>query len=143
MLSVAVHKDLGEYQPKIIGKMTGRTLICITGALGLSVLTGCYLYFVLGMSVSDNMFIIYAVSLPFWLCGFFRPKGMPFERFFPLWLSYRFLDNRLYYISSMYRIGLAGEDHTQKKGKVYAKAYRKLLKRKGIESYSPREGKVI
>ena len=60
MLSVAVHKDLGEYQPKIIGKMTARTLLCITGALGLSVLTGCYMYFVLGMNVTDNMIIIYA-----------------------------------------------------------------------------------
>ena len=26
MLSVAVHKDIAEYQPKIVGKMTMRTL---------------------------------------------------------------------------------------------------------------------
>lgn len=141
MLSVAVHKDLGEYQPKIIGKMTARTLVCITCALGFSVLTGCYLYFVLGLSVSDNMLIIYAVSLPFWLCGFFRPAGMPFERYFPLWLSFKLSDNRLHYIPTMIRIGFAEAVGTTK-GKIYAKAYRKLLKRNGIESYSPREGRV-
>ena len=33
MLSVAVHKDIAEYQPKIVGKMTMRTLVSITGAL--------------------------------------------------------------------------------------------------------------
>lgn len=35
MLSVAIHKDIAEYQPKVIGKLTGRTLISITVALGL------------------------------------------------------------------------------------------------------------
>ena len=38
MLSVAVHKDIAEYQPKIVGKMTMRTLVSITGALSVSVL---------------------------------------------------------------------------------------------------------
>lgn len=33
MLSVAIHKDIAEYQPKVIGKLTGRTLISITVAL--------------------------------------------------------------------------------------------------------------
>ena len=33
------------------------------------------------------MFVIYAVSLPFWACGFVRPSGMKFEEFVPLWLS--------------------------------------------------------
>lgn len=36
MLSVAIHKDIAEYQPKVIGKLTGRTLISITVALGLT-----------------------------------------------------------------------------------------------------------
>ena len=40
MLSVAVHKDIGEYQPKLIGKMTTRTLASIAGALGASILAG-------------------------------------------------------------------------------------------------------
>lgn len=75
MLSVAVHKDIAEYQPKVVGKMTGRTLASIAGALGCSVLTGLYIYFVLGWNVGDNMMLIYAVSLPFWCCGFIRPKG--------------------------------------------------------------------
>lgn len=54
MLSVAVHKDIAEYQPKIVGKMTMRTLVSITGALSVSVLAGLYIYFVLGLNVSDS-----------------------------------------------------------------------------------------
>lgn len=65
MLSVAVHKDIAEYQPKIVGKMTMRTLVSITGALSVSVLAGLYIYFVLGLNVSDCTYFIYAVSLPF------------------------------------------------------------------------------
>ena len=57
MLSVAVHKDIAEYQPKVVGKMTGRTLASIAGALGCSVLTGLYIYFVLGWNVGDNMML--------------------------------------------------------------------------------------
>mgnify|MGYP000140451911 CR=1 FL=1 len=52
MLSVTVHKDIAEYQPKIVGKMTMRTLVSITGALSVSVLAGLYIYFVLGLNVS-------------------------------------------------------------------------------------------
>lgn len=65
MLSVAVHKDIAEYQPKIVGKMTMRTLVSIMGALSVSVLAGLYIYFVLGLNVSDCTYFIYAVSLPF------------------------------------------------------------------------------
>lgn len=90
MLSVAVHKDIAEYQPKIVGKMTMRTLVSITGALSVSVLAGLYIYFVLGLNVSDCTYFIYAVSLPFWCVGFVKPCGMPFEQFAPLWLKANF-----------------------------------------------------
>ena len=108
MLSVAVHKDIAEYQPKVVGKMTGRTLASIAGALGCSVLTGLYIYFVLGWNVSDNMMLIYAVSLPFWCCGFIRPKGMPFEQFVALWLKANFGVERVFYVPSMQLSGLIG-----------------------------------
>lgn len=144
MLSVAVHKDIAEYQPKVVGKMTWRTLISIAGALGCSVLTGLYIYFVLGLNVGDYMMVIYAVSLPFWCCGFIRPKGMPFEQFAPLWLKANFTNDRIFYLPSMQLIGfLPKADSTKKKGKVYGKHYRKQCNLKGIEAYSPRAGRVI
>lgn len=145
MLSVAVHKDIAEYQPKVVGKMTGRTLASIAGALGCSVLTGLYIYFVLGWNVGDNMMLIYAVSLPFWCCGFIRPKGMPFERFAVLWLKANFGVERIFYVPSMQLSGLidSPDGKNVKKGRVYGKHYRKQCSLKGIEAYSPRAGRVI
>lgn len=144
MLSVAVHKDIGEYQPKVVGKMTSRTLTSIAGALGASVLTGLYIYFVLGLNPGDCMMVIYAVSLPFWCCGFIRPKGMPFEQFVPLWFKAHFGDARICYIPSMQLCGLNTPDgKDSKKGHIYGKRYRKQCSLKGIEAYSPRAGRVI
>lgn len=144
MLSVAMHKDIGEYEPKIIGKLTARTLVCICGAVGLSVAAGVYMYFVLGLNPGDNMLPIYAVSLPFWACGFLRPKGMKFELFALYWALHNFSDTTLCYRPSMYRIGLVRRfGDGKKKGETYERKYRKLLKRRGIECYSPREGHVL
>lgn len=145
MLSVTVHKDIAEYQPKVVGKMTGRTLVSIVGALGVSVLTGVYLYFVLGLNPGDYMMVIYAVSLPFWCCGFIRPKGMPFEKFVPLWLRAKFTDDRIFYTPSMTRSGLVPDlsQLDRKKGSIYGKYYRKQGNLKGIEAYSPRAERVI
>lgn len=144
MLSVAVQKDIAEYQPKVIGKMTARTLFSIAGALGFSVLAALYIYFVLGLSVGDNMMVIYAVSLPFWCCGFVRPKGLPFEKFVPLWLRAELGESRINYIPTLYLSGLATlPEKSERKGKVYGKQYRKLCRLKGIEAYSPRAGKVF
>ena len=145
MLSVAVHKDIAEYQPKIVGKMTMRTLVSITGALSVSVLAGLYIYFVLGLNVSDCTYFIYAVSLPFWCVGFVKPCGMPFEQFAPLWLKANFTNDRIFYMPSMVLAGLVERKDriTNKKGGIYGKAYRKQCSLNGIESYSPRAGRVV
>ena len=128
MLSVAVHKDIAEYQPKIVGKMTMRTLVSITGALSVSVLAGLYIYFVLGLNVSDCTYFIYAVSLPF----------------APLWLKANFTNDRIFYKPSMRLAGLLSEsENSKQKGTIYGKHYRKQGNLRGIESYSPRAGRVI
>ena len=120
MLSVAVHKDIAEYQPKIVGKMTMRTLVSITGALSVSVLAGLYIYFVLGLNVSDCTYFIYAVSLPFWCVGFVKPCGMPFEQFAPLWLKANFTNDRIFYKPSMRLAGLLSEsENSKQKGAIY------------------------
>ncbi len=142
MLSVAVHKDVAEYKPKIIGKLTLRTLLSIAGAVGSAVLAGIYLHFVLGINVASNSFLIYIVSTPFWLIGFWSPKGMKFEEFLAAWLRHKLSNNRLNYIPSMIKIGYASNITKRRKEKIYVKAYRKLIKLKGIECYSPRAGKI-
>ena len=125
-------------------KMTMRTLVSITGALSVSVLAGLYIYFVLGLNVSDCTYFIYAVSLPFWCVGFVKPCGMPFEQFAPLWLKANFTNDRIFYKPSMRLAGLLSEsENSKQKGTIYGKHYRKQGNLRGIESYSPRAGRVI
>ena len=37
MLSVSVHKDIGEYTEKVVGKLSARTLACTAGGLASAV----------------------------------------------------------------------------------------------------------
>ena len=52
---------------------------------------------------------------------------------------------RVFYVPSMQLSGLIGspDGKNVKKGRVYGKHYRKQCNLKGIESYSPRAGRVI
>lgn len=147
MLSVAVHKDISEYKPKLIGKMTTRTLGCIVGAVGVAVACALYIYFVLGLNVGDFTFVIWVVSIPFWCMGFFKPCGMPFEQFAPLWIKANFTNDRIFYIPSMRLANLIEDksvNNKMNKGtKKYEKTYKKQCELKGIECYSPRAGRVI
>ena len=56
MLSVAIHKDIAEYQPKVIGKLTGRTLISITVALGLSIAVALMLIVIKSGTIARDVF---------------------------------------------------------------------------------------
>jgi hypothetical protein len=138
VLSVAVHKDVAEYQPKIIGKLTGRTLASIAAALGAGLAVGGYMYFVLGISSDVTQYFVFAVTLPFWCMGFMRPKGMAFEKFVPLWIQHNFTDNRLFYTSSIYRV--IGQDADEKEISEHehiSKSWEKLRKTNGIEAWAP------
>lgn len=132
MLSVPVHKDVGEYQPKIIGKLTLRSLVCTALALVVAVAVGAYSWFVLGISTDYSQYVIFAAALPVWAAGFWRPKGMMPEEFAPLWLAHTLTDNRILYVSPACRLGLVACPESKP-----TKAYAKLVKAKGIEAYEP------
>ena len=147
MLSVAVHKDISEYQPKLIAKLSTRTLLSIIGAIGVAVLSALYMYFVLGVNPGEHSYVIWIVSIPFWCMGFFRPCDMPFERFVSLWLKANFTNDRIFYTPSMRLAGLINDKpanfKVKKKETKDEKTYGKQCELKGIECYSPRAGRVI
>lgn len=97
MLSVSVHKDIGEYTEKVVGKLSARTLTCTTGGLAAAVGAAAVVYFGFGVSVADATLPVMACSMPFWLAGFWRPKGLPVEKFIPLYLGHALGDGRLAY----------------------------------------------
>lgn len=100
MLSVTVHKDIGEYREKVVGKMSARTLACTAGAIAASFAAAAIAYFTFGVSVSNAAFPVTAASIPFWLLGFWRPKGLAPEAFVPLWAAHVLGDGKLPYLNT-------------------------------------------
>ena len=97
MLTVAVHKDIGEYEEKVVGKMSARTLACTAGAIAASFAAAALAHFGFGVAVSDAAFPVTAASMPLWLAGYWRPRGMKAEKFLPLWLDHALKDGKLVY----------------------------------------------
>ncbi|MBQ3339089.1 MAG: PrgI family protein [Atopobiaceae bacterium] len=133
-LHVSVHKDIGEYTEKVVGKLSLRTLVCVTGGLLTSIAVAAFFYLVLQIEVSYVTLPVMAASMPFWLAGFWRPRGMKAEEFLPLWWAHISSDDRLVYISGPSLI------QEQLIEKVPAKADRRasrLARKKGAELYEP------
>ena len=130
LLSVSIHKDIGEYSEKIVGKLSFRTLACVTGGLAAAAFT----YLVLGVDVSNATLPVMAVSMPFWLAGFWRPSDMELEQFMPLWFQHTFNDDRILYASSIDKVEPdLCEALAQKQDRKHARK----AKRKGAELYEP------
>ena len=94
MLSVAVHKDIGEYTEKVVGKLSARTLACTAGGLASSVATAAALNLALGVPATLP---VMAASMPFWLMGFWRPKGLTAERYLAMLARHARSDGMLVY----------------------------------------------
>lgn len=141
MLSVTVHKDINEYKPKVFMGLSLRMIISIGGAIGAALIIGLYATFVLGVNVDDALMLIYIICVPFWCIGFVRPRGMPFERFFPLWLRHRFGTSRIFYLSSPMKV-LAAERAQRNKpnSKKTKDPYVQLRRTGGLERWAPEHG---
>ena len=87
MLSVPVHKDVTEYQPKVIGGLTARTIICIGAAVGCALAFGLLCTFVFHVDINEVIYLVWLAAAPAALIGFYTPHGMNFEKFAPLWLA--------------------------------------------------------
>lgn len=133
MLSVAVHKDVAEYQPKVISKLTLRTLVCIVGGSGSALLASLYLYFVWGLLIEDFMYVAMIVALPFWAAGFIRPAAMKLEEFIPLYLEHKLTRNVLLHTTAISRALNSPEIRAQHSAQ--SKRWKKISKMHGIEAW--------
>ena len=123
MLSVAVHKDIGEYTEKVVGKLSARTLACTACAALLNL--------ALGVPVDAATLPVMVASMPFWLMGFWRPKGLPAERYAALVARHALSDGVLLYSTGSAPARLAG-------GVACARAdrrARRASRRKGAEKH--------
>lgn len=132
-LQIPIQKDIGEYEEKIVGKLSFRTLVCVAGGFGSAIAVAAACHFLLGIEVSNAALPVMCASIPFWLAGFWRPFGMRAEKFAPLLANHLLKDQRLLY-SSPAAPGVTGPE----RGKPKRRA-RRLAKRKGAEAHEPSE----
>lgn len=132
-LSVAVHKDIGEYREKVVGKLSLRTLLCVALGLAAAIAVAALCHWCLGIEVSDASLPVMCASVPFWLLGFWRPHGMPAERFVPLLWGHAFGPSEITYAPG-YRVqGMAPARIAQKT----TWSHRRRARRKGAEIGEP------
>ena len=135
MLSVRVQKDIGEYTEKIVGKLSARTLACLAGGLASAVGAAALCQFALGIEVRDAALPVMCASLPFWLAGFCKPYGLPFEKFVPLLASHALNNQSLVYRScaAIEKAGCSPKEKPRRRTRREKRAFRK----KGSENYEP------
>lgn len=82
MIEVAVPNDICKYESKLIGPFTTRETIalCLAGVVGFG------LYKVLGsaFSIETVGYLIIPLVAPILVCGWYKPYGIPFEKF--IWI---------------------------------------------------------
>lgn len=134
-LQIPIQKDIGEYDEKIVGKLTLRTLCCLALGFSTAVAVAAVLHLGLKVDVSAMTLPIMAAALPFWLAGFCKPYGLPFERFVPLLASHA-LNNQVL----VYRSCAAIEKATvmpEKKPRKRTRREKRAFRKKGSENYEP------
>lgn len=130
-LQIPIQKDIGEYEEKIVGKLSFRTLLCIVGGFGSAIAVAALCYFALGIEVSNAAFPVMCASMPFWLAGFWRPFGMKAEEFVPLFMDHHLSDQKLLYTCPKNR-----SIEAPMPGKPSRKA-RRAVRKKGAEGHEP------
>ena len=143
MLSVPVHKDVTEYQPKVIGGLTARTIICIGAAVGCALAFGMLCTFVVHVDINDVIYLVWLAAAPAALLGFYTPHGMNFEKFAPLWLAHNFNEQCLVYVSASNRGEFKAEkaalekEYADGRKKANGKELSRLYRTNGIEMWEP------
>ena len=130
-LQIPIQKDIGEYEEKIVGKLSFRTLVCVAGGFESAILVAAICHFWIGIEVADAAFPVMCASIPFWLAGFWRPFGMRAEKFAPLLFSHHMKDQRLLYES------LAPKHLTLIERGAPSRRAKRMSRRKGAEANEP------
>lgn len=134
-LQIPIQKDIGEYDEKIVGKLTLRTLCCLALGFSAAVAVAAVAHLGLKADVSAMTLPIMAAALPFWLAGFCKPYGLPFERFVPLLASHALNSQALVYRSCA---AIEKASHPNgKKPRKKTQREKRAFRKKGSENYEP------
>ncbi len=78
-MEIQINKDVGSYEPKLIGPFTIRQSICLV--IGAPISIGIYKYGAQFLPADAVSFLTFFPAVLVWLFGWTKPYGMPPERF--------------------------------------------------------------
>lgn len=152
MVSAPVHKDVYNYEPKVLFILTARTLAFTGAALALGIVVGAICLGALGLSTDVAIYPIMCVALPVFLFGYARPHKMKPEELLPYLLRAVYLPQRLDYApQGELARDLAASGHYRKPRKTRRptdaekrpqgvhRHYARVRRLRGIESVYPAE----
>ena len=74
-----IPKDIKKYEPKLLGPFTSRQVFSFAPAVVISV--GLFFGLKNILTMDARLFLITIVAVPFILLGWYKPYGLPFEKF--------------------------------------------------------------
>lgn len=112
-----IPKDISKYESKLIGPLTTRQVLCGIPAVLLAIGS----YFLLRNIVSDDVvfFVAFLVAMPLLLCGWYKPYGIPFEKYISIVFVSQVLapKHRKYVTENSYKIPDESQSKETKKKK--------------------------
>lgn len=78
-MEIQINKDVGSYEPKVIGPFTVRQALCLL--IGSPICVAIYKYGSMFLPADAVSFILLVPAAATWLFGWLKPYGMPMERF--------------------------------------------------------------
>ena len=137
MVEREILQDINGYEPKLIGPVTARQLLCSAAAAFICIPS----FFSLNEIFITQAAITIAGALgtPLLACGFYKPYGLPFEKFFiqyfkmnwmaPAMRKYKTNNSNMNYIRELTRAEMKlSETNEKKEFKKTKKARKKELK---------------
>lgn len=135
MIEGEILNDIKGYEPKFIGPLTLRQTACI----GLATITSLPIGFLTGQVFINEIAITIGgiVGVPFMICGFWKPYGIPFEKFAKQFIKMQILapKNRKYKTENYYESFMPKDNNslTKKELKKHIKMQKKESKNLGSE----------
>jgi hypothetical protein len=136
-LQIPVQKDIGEYDEKIVGKLTLRSAVCLGAGFLSAVGVAAFTHFVLGIDVSKATLPVMACALPFWLLGFCKPCGLPLEKFVVLYANHVLHAHPMTYRSCAALEAAQARESSQDKHRKRTRKEKRTFKKLGGEMYDP------
>lgn len=112
MLEIEMSSDIQNIEPKILGPLTFRQIICIS----ISAAYGIPLFILIPGDILVRIMIVLALTTPVLLCGWIKVYDEPLERFLYKMILNTFIKptKRKYKLENTYDVYLEEEDTIKK-----------------------------